>query len=93
MTELTIGMPPPCHVCGAKAGENHVKECAWLSCLRASAYPSILDENGLEWETNLISKLQRENKYLRDSIKSIQAIRGEDDFLVYRECEQALSCE
>lgn len=58
----TILRIPNCHVCNAKAGENHVKDCLWLSCLRASAYPRILDDNGVEWEQNLINRLQRENE-------------------------------
>ncbi len=63
---LSIPPVPDCHVCGAKAGDNHAKGCTWLSCLRASAYPNILDDNGREWRDNLIDKLQRENEQLRN---------------------------
>ncbi len=71
MNDLTIEMPPPCAACGAKAGDNHEKSCGWLSCLRASVYPRVLDDNGIGWEANLISKLQCENKLLRDALDKI----------------------
>ncbi len=73
MTGLTIQPPPPCHVCGAIASANHVKGCGWLSCLRASAYPRVLDDNGIEWSQNLISKLQGENDALQHDIDRAQA--------------------
>lgn len=66
-----IPEPPPCHVCGVKAGENHKKDCVWLSCLRASAYPRILDENGVEWEYNHIKKLEAENAALKAKLSEI----------------------
>src|SRR5581483_10252854 len=71
--DLSKPIPPApnCHVCNAPAGENHAKDCVWLSCLRASAYPQVLDDNGREWRDNLIDKLQKENAELKSSNNSV----------------------
>lgn len=63
--------PPPCRACGVKVGDNHEKGCAWLSCLRASAYPRILDDNGMEWEYNRLRQLETENAALKAKLSEI----------------------
>lgn len=54
-----------CAVCGAKSLADHVKGCVHLSCLRVAAFPSLLDDNGIDWKDNLIRKLQAENLEIR----------------------------
>ena len=70
--DLSKPIPPApnCHVCDAPAGEDHAKGCNWLAAMRAQEYPQVLGDNGQPWYMNAISKLQKENDFLREALKS-----------------------
>lgn len=67
MSNFTAPIPPApdCPVCGAKPLADHIKGCVHLSVLRTSAYPQVLDDNGLPWYLNTIRSLQDENAMLK----------------------------
>jgi len=68
---LNVPPVPPCHVCGAEPLANHKKDCQHLAAMRAQAYPMILDDNGMRWEHNHMSRLNKEIARLRTALEAV----------------------